>query len=472
MGTGIRAGRTPRLVLLAGLCATACGLSAGAASAQAANWQCRGSAASSATAGNPALEPVVANSGFSPCVNATTGPSDAGPPAGQPGTLRTGTGSAATSIAPATGPAAVQAIGAVGRIENAAIALGPGGAVTLGVRQAIARVSGGCAAGAPALAGSGDVSGLSVNGTELPLAQAIAQLSAALAPLGQVVDLRLNEEIRDATTLSHRALHLRVLTAAGTPLEDVILGEARGGFIGAVCQDTGTGAGAGVAGTGFTAPGTDPCPRGSTLDAPTGFCVIREPGSGVQGERVIRVGRPFEGPSGGTVIALDQARRRFHSACLSGPGPQFAVVGTNRNDRITGTNRADRILLLAGKDRGDGGRGADCIDGGTGRDVLSGAQDRDRVYGMAGNDSINGGPAADRLSGGTGNDTINAAFGADHVSGGSGRDAINVATAGPRAHVSCGAGRDTVRLNASERRTARGCERMLILPDKRLKRRR
>jgi hypothetical protein len=466
MGTGIRAGRTPRLALLAGLFAAACGLSAGAASAQAANWQCRGSASSSATAGNPAFEPVVANSGFSPCVNSATGPSDAGPPAGQPGALRTGTGSAATTIAPATGPAAAQAIGAVGRIENAAIALGPGGAVTLGVRQAIARVSGGCAAGAPALTGSGDVSGLSVNGTELPLAQAVTQLSAALAPLGQVVDLRVNEEVRDATTLSHRALHLRVLTAAGTPLEDVILGEARGGFAGAVCQDTGT-----TGTTGTTAPGPDPCPNGSTLDAPSGFCVIREPGSGVQGERVIRVGRPFEGPSGGTVIPLDQARRRFHSPCLSGPGPQFVVVGTNGNDRITGTNHADRMLLLAGKDRGDGGRGNDCIDGGTGRDVLSGAQDRDRVYGGAGNDSINGGPATDTLSGGTGNDTINAAFGADHVSGGAGRDAINVATAGPRAHVNCGTGRDTVRLNASERRLARGCERMLVLPDKRLKRR-
>jgi Ca2+-binding RTX toxin-like protein len=330
-------------------------------------------------------------------------------------------------------------------------------------------VSGGCTGGAPALSGSGEVSGLSVNGTEVPLAQAIAQVGAALAPLGQVVDLRVNEEVRDATTLTHRALHLRVLTAAGAPVDDVVLGEARGGFAGAVCRDTG---GDGGTGGGVTPHGTQSCPNGSVLDAPSGFCVIRVPGNGVRGERVIRVGRPFEGPSGGTVVSLDQARRRYHSACLSGPGPQFAVVGTNKDDRITGTNRADRILLLAGKDRGDGGRGADCIDGGTGRDVLSGAQDKDRVYGMAGNDSINGGSETDRLSGGNGNDTINAAYGADHVMGGSGRDAINVATAGPRAHVTCGAGSDTVRVNTSERRIARGCERMLVLPDKRLKRRR
>jgi Ca2+-binding RTX toxin-like protein len=464
MGTGIRAGRTPRLVLLAGLCAAACGLLAGAASAQAANWECRGSAGTSSSNGNPAFEPVVANSAFSPCVTAATGPRDAGPPAGQPGALRTGTGSASTSITPATGPAAAQTIAAVGQMENAGIALGPTGTVTFGVRQAIARVSGGCTGGAPALSGSGEVSGLSVNGTELPAEQAIAQLGTALAPFGQAVDVRVNEEVRDATTLTHRALHLRVLNAAGTAVEDVVLGEARGGFAGAVCQDTG-GTGGGV-----TPPGTQPCPNGSVLDAPSGFCVIRVAGNGVRGEQDIRVGRPFEGPSGGTVVPLDQARQRYHSPCLSGPGPKFAVVGTNKNDRITGTNKADRILLLAGKDRGDGGRGADCIDGGTGRDVLSGAQDKDRVYGMAGNDSLNGGSETDRLSGGTGNDTLNAGFGADHVLGGPGRDAINVATAGPRAHVSCGSGSDTVRLNASERRLARGCERMLVLPDKRLKR--
>src|SRR3954465_4831967 len=127
MGTGIRAGRAPRLVLLAGLCATACGLLSGAASAQAANWQCRGSAAASATAGNPGFEPVVANSTFSPCVTSATGPSDAGPPGGHPGARRPGPGWARTSIAPPGGPPAAQTIAAVGQIENAGIALGPGG---------------------------------------------------------------------------------------------------------------------------------------------------------------------------------------------------------------------------------------------------------------------------------------------------------------------------------------------------------
>jgi hypothetical protein len=498
MEYGIRLGRTPRLAALATMCAVGAGLLAGTASAQAASWQCRGSALSASLAGNPAVEPIVANSGFSPCVDGSAGPQNVGAAAGLPGSFVTAvTASANTSIDPNGAPAATQTIGAVGRVEGLAVQLPPGGGLlTLGARVATARVTGACVAGAPSLAGASETVGLSINGTELPVDQVVARLAAVLAPLGQVVDLKVDEQVRDGSTLTQRALHLRVLNAAGTPLLDVIAGEARGGADGAVCQDTGAGAGAGdgtgtgtgtgngtgtgtgtgtdtgTVGAGGSAQGLKACPNGSALDATTGFCVIRMPGSAVQGARVINVGRPFEGPGGGTVIALDEARKRFKSPCLSGPGPKFAVVGTNRNDRITGTNRADRILLLGGNDRGDGGRGGDCIDGGTGRDVLSGAQDKDRVYGMAGNDSLNGGSSTDTLSGGSGNDTINAAFGADRVTGGPGRDAINVATAGPRARVSCGSGRDTVRLNASERRFARGCERMFVLADKPITRRR
>jgi hypothetical protein len=486
---GIRLERTPRLTAAATLCAAAVGLLAGAAHAQAATWQCRGSALSVSLAGNPAVEPIVANSGFSPCVDGAAGPQNVGAAAGLPGSFVTAvTASATTSVDPDPGPPAEQTIDAVGRVEGLSVQLPPGGgALTVGARVATARVTGTCVAGSPSLAGAGEAVGLSVNGVELPVEQAVAQLSAALAPLGQVADLKVGEQIRAGSALTVRALHLRVLNAAGTPLVDVIAGEARGGADAAVCQDTGTTTGAGTGpatgvgtgngndntngranGTGAlgAAPGLQACPNGSTLDATSGLCVIRVAGGGVQGARVINVGRPFDGPAGGTVMSLTEARKRYRSPCLSGAGPKFAVIGTNKADRITGTNHADRILLLGGNDRGDGGRGADCIDGGTGRDVLSGAQDKDRVYGMAGNDSLNGGSSTDTLSGGAGNDTINAAFGADRVTGGPGRDAINVATAGPRARVSCGTGRDTVRLNASERRLARGCERMFVLPDK------
>src|SRR5262249_26076651 len=114
MGTGIRAGRTPRFLMLAGLVALVGSLSAAAAPAQAANWGCRGRGGPSGTAGNRASAPVVANSGFSPWVDSSTGPSSLGPPAGQPSAVQTGTGSAQTSIDPDAAPAAAQTVGAVG----------------------------------------------------------------------------------------------------------------------------------------------------------------------------------------------------------------------------------------------------------------------------------------------------------------------------------------------------------------------
>ena len=465
MAPGIRALRAPRLGLLAlaGVAATLLLAATAPAQAQAASWQCRASAYSSTFNGNTPSEPVVANSGFSPCVDGQAGPQDASSSLGAPSSNVTApTASASTDIQGAA-PAS-QTISAVGRVENLAIALpASSGGATIGARAATARVSGGCASGAPALAGAGDVNGLTLNGTELPADQLLTQLNAALAPAGQVATLVLNEQLRSGSTLTHRALHLRVLSATGSPLYDVIAGEARGGAEAGVCQDTGSGGGDGDDGSGLQV-----CPTGSVLDATRGLCVIRVAGSGV--DRLIVVGRPFEGPAGGSVMELGKARKRFKSPCLKGGGAKYVVLGTERADRVTGTNRGDRILLLGGKDRGDGGRGADCVDGDTGRDVVSGAQDRDRVFGGKGNDSLNGGPSRDRLSGGTGNDTINAAFGADVVLGGTGRDAINVATAGPRARVSCGSGRDTVRLNASERSRARSCERRFVLLDKVLRR--
>lgn len=45
----------------------------------------------------------------------------------------------------------------------------------------------------------------------------------------------------------------------------------------------------------------------------------------------------LHGPTGGTVLALSVARKQFRSGCLYGPGPLYAVVGTNQADRIIGT---------------------------------------------------------------------------------------------------------------------------------------
>jgi RTX calcium-binding nonapeptide repeat (4 copies) len=430
------------------------------ASAASASWQCRASAVHASVLGNSPVEPIVANAGPR-CEDAQAGLENLAQSLGLPSDLlQARTTSAITSIDPDAAASDVQRVGALGRVEALTLQLPPGGSgLVLGVGVANAQAAAACVNGRPQLAGASSVASLTVNGNAVPLDQLAQQLSAALAPLGQIVDLRVNEQVRDGTSLTQRALHLRLLTVSGTPVLDVVAGEARVGFDAAVCSGGGADSG--------TPPSPNPCPPGSELDTARTLCVIHVAANSAHGAMTIVVGRPFEGPSGAGVVALEAARRRFHSPCLRGKGPEYAIIGSAKADRITGTNRADRILSLAGSDRVDGGRGNDCVDGGGGRDTLSGALGRDRVYGTAGNDALNGGGDTDRLSGGQGNDTINTAYGADHAYGGTGNDAINAATAGPRAHVSCGSGRDTARINATERRIMRGCENRYVLPDKR-----
>lgn len=441
--------------LLAGTIVAALWAAAPASAADAPSWQCRASAYHHTVAGNARFEPVKADP--VPCASASAGLAETPSTAAIPtGTVSTGTVSASTTLSPVGGATAAQSATAVGRVENLTLNL-PGGALRIAARVANATATASCVDGRTALGGSSEVAGLSLNGTELPLPELIDRVNAALAPLNQIVEIRRDELSVSGSSLVRRALHVRVLNAAGTPLLDAVAGEAIAGSSGAVCSADGDGS---------TLPG-NACPRGSTYDDDRNLCVIEQQGVLGAQDRTIVVGRPFEGPSGGKVLGLQEARRTYgNTRCLRGGGPAFAIIGTAKGDRITGTNKRDRILALGGADRVDGGRGDDCIDGGSGSDNLSGALGRDRVYGGTGNDALNGGPNDDWLSGGAGNDSLNAAYGRDVLLGGSGRDFINVATAGPAAKVSCGSGRDKVRANYNERRRLTGCETRFVLNDR------
>lgn len=142
------------------------------------------------------------------------------------------------------------------------------------------------------------------------------------------------------------------------------------------------------------------------------------------------VSRPFEGPIGGTVMTLASARRKYRSGCLYGPGPKFAIVGTNRTGWIQGTRGADRILGLGGNDRIAGQGGNDCFDAGAGND---------------------------RVFGGNGNDRISVGTGRDHIFGGPGN--VRLFGRGLVVYVARGGGRGTVYVNAFGMRYARahGC---------------
>ncbi len=434
-------------------------------------WQCRASAAYTSVAGQNRVEPIVANgnintaNGASPdraqCVNSETGAGNTATQLGiSPDFIGAVTGKASTAIAPELGRAIDQKIAAEGRVEDLTLPLGSD-SVVLGIGAANSTASATCAPGdlQPKFSGDSRVADITLGGQAIPLDGLVKALSDALSPLGFLVEITPDERITEVNSLTVRALHIKILRG-DTPVVDLVIGEAKVGANGPVCdptkQNDGSGAGDGQI-----------CPTGSVLDLARTLCVIPA-GTLGSGQGEIIIGRPFQGPSGGTVIPLDVARRRFPKApCVQGGGPRFVIIGTRGNDRITGSNRADRVLALGGNDRVSGGRGNDCLEGNSGRDILSGSLGADRIFGQSGNDALNGAGGNDRLSGGSGRDTINAGFGRDRTFGGAGNDAINVATQGPRATVNCGAGRgDKVRFNQKEARGVRNCEIRYLIRDR------
>lgn len=433
-------------------------------------WQCRGSAAWTSVAGQNRVEPIVANgnintaNGVSPdraqCVNSETGAGNTATQLGiQPEFLGAVTGKASTAIVPELGRAIDQRVVAEGRVEDLTLLLGAPGAL-LGVGAANSVAAATCVPGStvPRFTGDSRVADVTLGGRPIPLDNLLTELTNLLNPiLGAIVEIKVDERIQTADSLTVRALHVKVLRQGNpAPLVDLVVGEAKVGANGPVCDPTKQNDGSG-------GPTGQVCPAGSTYIVDRNLCIIPA-GTGGSSLGEIIVGRPFQGPSGGTVVPLDVARRRFgRTPCLSGGGrPLFAIVGTNRRDRITGTNVADRILGRGGNDQISGGRGNDCLEGNTGGDNMSGSLGNDKLYGSSGKDHLNGGPGSDRLSAGSGNDTINAAFGRDNAMGGSGRDFINIATAGPPARVNCGSGNDVARINNNERRRVRGCERVAV----------
>jgi hypothetical protein len=198
-------------------------------------WRCEATAVSASLAGYPPVNPVTSDE--RPCVSNATGLDNLPAPLGLPQDfLRAQTTSATTLASPAGAIPADQGVGAIGRIENLALGV-PGTSLTLSVRVANAQATGLCIAGQPLLSGTSEVLGLSLGGQELALDQIARQLAAALAPLGQVADLKVDEQLRSAGLLTERALHLRILPAAGgAPVLDVIAGEAQVGFEDVVCD--------------------------------------------------------------------------------------------------------------------------------------------------------------------------------------------------------------------------------------------
>jgi hypothetical protein len=434
-------------------------------------WKCRASPLYASVNGQNRVEPIVANgnintaNGGDPdhaqCADAETGAGNTATQLAIPqDTIGAETTSAKTVITPEVGRAIDQTVTSTAKAENLQIALPAGSPSLLGVKAATSSATGSCVSGSttPKLDGTSQVADLTVLGAAIPLDGLVGALTNALQPLGFLVDIKINEKVVGADgSLTVRALHIKILRGT-TPVVDAVVAESKVGPNGPVCDPTKQNDGSNPTGV---------CPKGAELDLAQMVCVIKASTSGSSLGDII-TGKPFSGPSGGTVVPIDIARKKYGlSPCLAAKGaPKFAIIGTNKADHITGTNIADRIIGLGGNDKIDGGRGNDCLEGRTGGDTLSGGLGNDKLYGSTGNDHLNGGPGSDYQSGGSGNDTISASFGKDKIFGGSGIDFINIATAGPAATANCGSGKDKIRLNRNETKKIKGCETVYIFKDK------
>jgi Ca2+-binding RTX toxin-like protein len=276
--------------------------------------------------------------------------------------------------------------------------------------------------------------------------------------------IALNEKIQTATSLTERVLEVHL-----QGLADVVVGEAE---VTLTRTDP-------CAGTNNNTPppNVNACPQGSTLDAALMVCVIKLPGG-----KIIVVGPPFTGPSGGTVEAVSVARKRYKSPCLNGPGPKYALIATKANARVTGTPHSDRILALGRHERIAGLGGNDCIDGrgatqtiwdGNGKDRIYGGTGKTRIGVGNGNSMVNGRNGSDWITAGNGNDSIwggkhasriDAGLGHDHIYGGP--DANRVFVASGHAFVSCGTGKGNLaflRRGTMKYASRHGCERIVTL---------
>ncbi len=480
------------------------------------SWGCRASVGYVALAGEDRVEPLVANgnvntSQVSPdrerCADdeaRVNGDQTVGPVTQRNAFAR-------TSIDPDTGEPAAQSVLAETQADSTALSNGDG-SFRLTTDDVLAQAGARCVGGVPTFSGSSSVTNVNVNGQAHSADGTLEQIGTGLngSPLGGLIRVAFNEEERSADGLVRRAVHVTITNAAGEVVFEAVAGEAKVSRSESVC----------------TLQGDPPfqCPEGAVYDVPSGLCVRTvivpedrtgtgnpDDGSGPCPEGFFATGDgncvkavPVDdqgNPLGGSVVPLDVVPGAARSICRNRRFGRLliAIMGTSRRDNVTGTNTSDRIFVLGRNDFVSGGRGNDCLEGGRGRnrldgstgsdyllghkkkDAMVGGPGADRLFGRAGNDRLIGdlgndrltgsrgsdkivaGPGRDRVRGGKGRDYISTATGNDRVSAGSGNDVINAASEGPPARINCGRGRDTVRVNSSELRHLRGCERVFVV---------
>jgi hypothetical protein len=194
-------------------------------------------------------EPVLANgnpntaAGVNPdraqCADDETGGENQGSPFGSPPSFTTKTLAAKTTITPELGQPIDQTIASTAKVEDLHYQPDPTGPVQFGVGAAQSDATGQCVSGQPTFSGTSKVTNLTLGGQPVTADQLLDGLSKALAPLGEVVELKVNEQVKDANSLTVRALHLKIFRSAGpnmTPIVDLVVAETKVGNDGEVCN--------------------------------------------------------------------------------------------------------------------------------------------------------------------------------------------------------------------------------------------
>jgi hypothetical protein len=417
---------------------------------------CRASVSRVTINNSTLLEPVVANQQTTPCATVSRGVTSVNVTQNDSGYVTGGPAGAFTNSA--FSPSGATAPGASALAQVAALSIPTSSGDVAVAKSVQATASYACVNGVLEPSATTTLNAVTINGQTTPLPPGTEETYQ----LGGGSYVVVNEKIQTATSLTERLLDIH--DAAGV---EIVAGEAEVTLTSAdPCAGTNN----------EPPPNTNACPAGSTLNAAAMVCEIVLPG------QVIVVGPPFKGPTGGKVVAVSVARKKYKSACLNGPGPKYALIAFKSHGRVTGTPHSDRILAFGNGERIAGLAGADCIDGRGWAQTIWDGSGKDRVYGGPGKTRIGVGNGASRIEGrngsdwitaGNGNDwiwggtrasRIDAGIGHDHIFGGPKADRIWVA--GANSFVSCGSGRSNLaflRFRAIKYAQKHGCQRIVKL---------
>ncbi|MDB5295345.1 MAG: calcium-binding protein [Phycisphaerales bacterium] len=409
-------------------------LAPGAQAAEAPSFQCRASALTASVAGQPYVEPLVANGikGSVPgatfdkplCSDDEQGAGDVTRSLALQDLVATSAVKEKTTLTPSTGSSAAQTATATTTVTDLDLKLL--GSNTLRVGAVRASATGKCVNGKAQFTGTSEVTNITLGGQPISLDQLVNGIGDLLRALGLepvVKVFPLNQVTVTGNSVVVTPLRIQVLAGGATTggLVDLTVGETKVGQRGNACDPSGTGGG----GDGSDAV----CPVGS-IPVGTAPAVCQIPGTDRFGTIIIGIPGSNNVPTGGRVVALPEARALAaagtipKSKCLSGPGLNYVVLGDGGKDTVFGTRHSDRIMTLGGGDVVNGRNQNDCIDGGTGNDRLAGDTGNDRMYGGTGKDRLNGDRGNDRLYGGSSNDRIYGSFGNDRIYGESGNDKL------------------------------------------------